>query len=57
VFFAFTQPVNRTTDNWSRLPDNWQTLRLTWEYSHAVGFGLNLTALAALVLGLLPSRS
>src|SRR5262245_17078762 len=57
VFFTFTQPVNRITENWHRLPDDWQALRRTWEYSHAVGCGLNLTALAALVIGLLPSRA
>jgi hypothetical protein len=54
VFFTFTFPVNRATANWTALPPDWQALRATWEYSHAVGAALDVTALSALVVGLLP---
>src|SRR6478672_10540760 len=27
LFFSFTYPANRETDNWTILPDNWQKLR------------------------------
>ena len=28
MFWGFTAPVNRATENWTMLPDNWQELRV-----------------------------
>jgi len=53
VFFLFTYPANQQTDNWTVLPAHWEALRRQWEYSHAVGAGLYLVALIALILSLL----
>lgn len=53
VFFIFTYPTNRLTENWTFLPDGWEGLRIRWEYSHAVSALLVFTALAALVGSLL----
>ena len=50
VFFIFTYPANLATDNWTMLPDNWRELRKQWEYSHAVGAGLNFIAVTLLVV-------
>ena len=57
VFWVFTYPVNRQTNNWTVLPARWQHLRNQWEYSHAVSAGLNLIALVSLFLSVLRSRS
>jgi hypothetical protein len=56
VFFAFTYPANQQTRNWTVLPENWQALRRQWEYSHALGAGLDFVAFLALVLSLLVGR-
>jgi hypothetical protein len=56
LFFTFTLPVNRATADWTTLPPDWEPLRATWEYSHAAGAALQLAALSALVIGLLPRR-
>jgi hypothetical protein len=53
VFFLFTYPVNRLTENWTFLPEGWEALRVRWEYSHAVSALLVFAALAALVGSLL----
>src|SRR5690606_17573270 len=53
IFFAFTFPANQATENWTTRPDDWETLRSQWEYSHAVGALLYLTALVALTLSLI----
>lgn len=53
VFWIFTYPANQATDNWTVLPANWLELRTQWEYSHATGAGLNLTALITLILSVL----
>jgi hypothetical protein len=55
IFWIFTYPVNQQTKNWTILPANWEELRRQWEYSHAVCAGLDLIALTALVLSLLPA--
>jgi hypothetical protein len=57
VFFAFTYPVNQLTGNWTALPENWPVLRSQWEYSHALGAGLQLVALVSLILALVRGRS
>lgn len=53
IFFAFTFPANVATENWTTRPAGWETLRLQWEYSHAAGALLQLTALIALTLSLI----
>jgi hypothetical protein len=53
VFFLFTYPANQLTRNWTTLPANWEELRRIWEYAHAVGAGLTVTALASLTSALL----
>jgi hypothetical protein len=55
VFFTFTYPANRQTENWTMLPDDWQKLRIQWEYSHAAGAVLHLIALCALIGSVLAS--
>jgi hypothetical protein len=50
VFWVFTFPVNRRTDNWSRVPEDWMGLRRRWEFSHAVSALLNVVALICVVL-------
>jgi len=51
VFWTFTFPANRATENWTMLPEGWETLRMQWEYSHAGSAVLNAAALLVLVLG------
>lgn len=53
IFFAFTFPANQATENWTTRPADWEILRRQWEYSHAVGAVLYLTALIALTLSLI----
>lgn len=53
VFWIFTYPVNVQTKNWTVLPADWVDLRRRWEFSHAAGALLNLTALILLILALL----
>src|SRR5690606_19321908 len=53
VFWIYTYPANRATDNWTRLPEEWMTLRAEWEYSHAAGALLTLAAFVLLVLSVL----
>lgn len=56
LFFSFTFPANRATENWTTLPENWESLRQQWEYAHAAGAGLYLLALASLTLALIVDR-
>ncbi|RJP19544.1 MAG: DUF1772 domain-containing protein [Candidatus Abyssobacteria bacterium SURF_5] len=53
IFWTFTYPANRQTNNWTMLPANWEHLRAQWEYSHAAGAVLNLSAFISLVLSVL----
>jgi hypothetical protein len=50
IFWVFTYPVNQETENWTVLPKTWMQLRSRWEYSHAAGAVLNLTAFITLVI-------
>ena len=50
VFWTFTYPVNKATDNWSAAPQHWESLRRRWEFSHAASALLNLLAFAAAIL-------
>lgn len=53
IFWTWTYPANRATENWTKVPAEWERLRSEWEYSHAASAGLNLIAVAALVASLL----
>jgi MFS family permease len=53
VFWTYTYPANKVTNNWTMLPDNWIELRRQWEYSHATSAILNLVALVMLILSAL----
>jgi hypothetical protein len=44
VFFAWTQPANAITQDWTVAPANWAALRDQWEYSHAAGAVLSLVS-------------
>jgi len=57
VFWAFTYPVNRITQNWTVLPENWMRLRTQWEYSHAASALLELLAVVFLILLTLRNES
>ena len=53
LFWIYTYPANQATGNWTQLPTEWMTLRAEWEYSHAAGAVLTLTAFVFLVLSVL----
>lgn len=53
LFFIFTLPVNKVTNNWTTLNEDWQSHRNTWEYSHAVRAILHLIGFCFLILKLL----
>jgi ABC-type amino acid transport system permease subunit len=53
VFWVFTFPVNRATENWTQAPAHWEALRRKWEYSHASSAALNLLAFGSAVLAAL----
>ncbi|MGE3232040.1 MAG: DUF1772 domain-containing protein [Hyphomicrobium sp.] len=53
LFWIFTFPANRRTENWTVAPADWESLRQQWEYSHAGGALLQLLALIALIWALL----
>jgi hypothetical protein len=57
VFWTFTYPANRATENWTVLPGHWEALRSQWEYSHAASAVLNIAAVAALAVALLARSS
>ncbi len=50
-WFAVVNPVNAEVNSWTRttMPADWTRARNRWEYGHAAGAGLTLTALAALI--------
>lgn len=55
IFWAYTQPINVETQNWTVLPHNLAAARTQWEYSHAINalltFGAFLAATAAVLRG------
>jgi hypothetical protein len=53
IFYFFTYPVNRNTQNWTLLPDNWEALRTQWEYSHAVNAVVTFLAFCVSIAGAL----
>lgn len=50
VFWVFTFPANRATQNWTSFPPDWMALRDRWEYSHAAGACMTLGAFLAATL-------
>jgi hypothetical protein len=50
VFWSATFPVNRRTENWTKLPGDWMRLRLQWEWSHAASAVLTLAAVVSLIV-------
>ena len=55
IFWTYTYPANAATENWTTVPPNWEALRRQWEYSHAVGAGLQLLAMSFLIIAALKS--
>ncbi len=53
LFWTYTFPANAATGNWTHIPANWEILRQEWEYSHAAGAGLQVIAMAALIVAAL----
>lgn len=56
IFFAFTQPGNAATQNWTVVPSNWEALRMRWEYSHAVNAVLTFVSFCLMALAVLAGR-
>lgn len=53
IFWVYTAPANKVTNNWMELPINWSGIRNQWEYSHAVNAILYLIAFISLILSAL----
>jgi hypothetical protein len=53
VFWLFTYPANVATANWTLQPESWEKLRRQWEYSHAAGAVLQLSAFCLLITAVL----
>jgi hypothetical protein len=56
IFFAWTNPANQATANWTTIPADWLALRRQWEYSHAANAVLTFLALCSVTLSLLSTR-
>lgn len=56
VFFAFTQPANAATQNWTVVPAGWEDLRTRWEYSHAVNAALTFASFCLIALATIATR-
>lgn len=56
IYFIWTEPANRATNNWTTMPDNWTALRTQWEYSHTVNAVLTFIALCAVTWSMLVER-
>ena len=50
LFWMFTFPANKATQNWTVIPANWETLRRNWEYSHAAAAIIGIVGFASLVI-------
>ena len=55
VFWLFTFPVNRRTNNWTEAPEDWEQLRDRWELSHAASALLNFIAFVCIAVAILNS--
>jgi hypothetical protein len=56
IFFMWTYPANRATNNWTIVPADWEVLRTQWEYSHAANAGLTFIAFCSVALSVLIAR-
>jgi hypothetical protein len=50
IFFIWTFPTNKATQNWTVTPENWEALRSQWEYSHAANALVIFAAFACLLV-------
>ena len=55
VFWVYTVPVNRRTNNWTEAPEDWEQLRDRWEISHAASALLTFTAFVFIAVAILRS--
>jgi hypothetical protein len=53
VFWIWTFPANRATENWTVAVTGWEALRRQWEYSHAVGAICQAVSMVALIVAAL----
>jgi hypothetical protein len=53
LFWAYTYPANAATANWTVQTDDWVRLRRMWEYSHLAGAGLQVLAMACLIVAVM----
>ena len=53
IFFMWTYPANKATNNWTDAPANWEVLRTQWEYSHAANAVMTFIAFCAVALSVL----
>ncbi|MPZ37476.1 MAG: DUF1772 domain-containing protein [Rhizobiales bacterium] len=56
IYFAWVNPANLATDQWTIIPENWETLRRHWEYGHAASAAFNIVALCAIAAAVVTSR-
>lgn len=59
LFWTYTYPANVATVNWTVQTDDWVRLRRQWEFSHLAGAGLQVLAMACLIIAVasrLPRR-
>lgn len=56
VFWMWTFPANKATDNWTDIPENWQALRHNWEYSHLAGAVFQFFCASALMVAALSNK-
>jgi hypothetical protein len=56
IFFAFTFPPNKATDNWTSIPADWESLRWQWESSHAASAVIAFIGFCALTASVLATR-
>jgi hypothetical protein len=57
IFFAFTQPANVATQNWTIAPADWNLERMRWEYSHALNAVLTLISFFLMALAVLTAHN
>jgi hypothetical protein len=56
IFFMWTYPANKATNNWTVAPANWEVLRTQWEYSHAANAVMTFLAFCLVTLSVLIAR-
>jgi hypothetical protein len=56
VFFVWTYPANRMTENGTVVSVDWQLLRRQWEFSHAVNALLTFAALGLAAWSMIAAR-